>query len=234
MKKIFGLLLVLTLALSCMLVSCNTEDINAKSEGVMTYAEYAAAELDTKVVIEAYVQAKQIYNTEYKNTTLYLQDGEGAYFVYRLACTESEYDAIKVGNKVKVTGYKSEWSGEVEITDATISVVSGNYVAKAFDATSIAGDEKALLARQNQLVAFKNAEITEIEFKNGEPGNDIYVTAKIGTATIEFCLESDLVTPGSDVYKTVEALKAGDKVDIECFLYWYNGANPHIIGVTAK
>lgn len=232
MKKTFGLLLVLTLILSCMLVSC--ENINAKSEGVMTYAEYDAAALDSEVVIEAYVQAKQIYNTEYKNTTLYLQDGDGAYFVYRLACTESEYNAIKVGNKVKVTGYKSEWSGEVEIVDATVSVIDGNYVAKAFDATSIAGDEEALLARQNQLVVFKNAEITEIEFKNGEPGDDIYVTAKVGTATISFCVESDLVTPDSDVYKAVEALEAGDVVDIEAFLYWYNGANPHVIGVTAQ
>ena len=234
MKKIFGLLLVLTLALSCMLVSCNSEDINAKSEGVMTYAEYAAAEMDSQVVIEAYVQAKQIYNATYGNTTLYLQDGEGAYFVYRLPCTQSEYDAIKVGNKVKVTGYKSAWSGEVEIVDPTISVIGGNYIAKAFDATSIAGDEEALLARQNQLVAFKNAEIVSIEFKSGEPGDDIYVTAKVGTATISFCLEVDLITADTDVYNTVKALNAGDKVDIECFLYWYNAPNPHIIGVTVK
>ena len=30
-----------------------------KSEGVMTYEEYMAADLDSEVVIEAYVQAKQ-------------------------------------------------------------------------------------------------------------------------------------------------------------------------------
>ena len=32
---------------------------DVKSEGVMTYAEYEAAALDTQVGIEAYVQAKQ-------------------------------------------------------------------------------------------------------------------------------------------------------------------------------
>ena len=31
----------------------------AKGEGVMTYEEYAAAELDSEVVVETYVQAKQ-------------------------------------------------------------------------------------------------------------------------------------------------------------------------------
>ena len=37
--------------------SAGTEE---KSEGVMTYEEYAAAELDTEVVVETYVQAKHV------------------------------------------------------------------------------------------------------------------------------------------------------------------------------
>ena len=35
------------------------------------------------------------------------------------------------GTKIKVTGYKAEWSGEVEITDATFELEEGNYVAPA-------------------------------------------------------------------------------------------------------
>ena len=38
----------------------------------------------------------------------------------------------------------------------------------------------------------------------------------------------------TDVYKAVEGLKVGDTIDLEGFLYWYNGANPHITGVTVK
>jgi hypothetical protein len=30
----------------------------------------------------------------------------------------------------------------------------------------------------------------------------------------------------------VEALQVGDVIDAEGFLYWYNGANPHITKVT--
>jgi hypothetical protein len=33
------------------------------------------------------------------------------------------------------------------------------------------------------------------------------------------------------VYKAVKGLRVGDKIDLEGFLYWYNGANPHITSV---
>ena len=50
------------------------EDPSAKSEGVMTYAEYVAAELESEVVIETYVQAKQSW---WENkATVYTQDGD--------------------------------------------------------------------------------------------------------------------------------------------------------------
>ena len=32
----------------------------------------------------------------------------------------------------------------------------------------------------------------------------------------------------------VEGLNVGDVVDLEGFLYWYNGANPHITKVEVK
>ena len=47
-------------------------------------------------------------------------------------------------------------------------------------------------------------------------------------------VESYLTGSDSDVYKAVKALKVGQKVDMEGFLYWYEGVNPHIISVTAE
>ena len=38
----------------------------------------------------------------------------------------------------------------------------------------------------------------------------------------------------TDVYKAVEALNVGDTIDVEGFLYWYEGANPHVTSVTVK
>ena len=118
MKKFLAIVLALTFVFA--FVACGKKDHefkDVKSEGVMTYDEFAAAELKTKVTIEGYVQAKQVYSEQYGNTSLYLQDTKGAYFVYRLACTAEEYAKFTEGVKVKVVGYKDEWSGEVEIID---------------------------------------------------------------------------------------------------------------------
>ncbi|MGM9663202.1 MAG: hypothetical protein ACI3XF_00030, partial [Eubacteriales bacterium] len=93
MKKFLAI--VLALAFVFAFVACgekkDPEFKDTKSEGVMTYDEYAAAELQSKVTIEGYLQAKQVYSEQYGNTTLYLQDTKGAYFVYRLACTAEDY-----------------------------------------------------------------------------------------------------------------------------------------------
>ena len=52
---------------------------------VMSYADYMAAELDTQVVVETYVQAKQSWWED--KATLYTQDQDGGYFVYNMACS---------------------------------------------------------------------------------------------------------------------------------------------------
>lgn len=253
MKKLLSVLLVMVLSLSCMLVSCNKdkdddtkkEDINAKSAGVMTYEEYANAAVDAEVVIEAYVQAKQVYSEAYGNTSLYLQDGKGGYFVYRIACTADQYASIKIGNKIKITGYKDIWSGEHEIIDATFEIVEGNYVASPEDVTSLLGSAD-LVKKQNILAAFKNLTVVASNKKDdstnyaflynhdgsGTQGNDIYFNVTDGTNTYNLCVESDLCNKDTDVYKAAEALNIGDKIDLEGFLYWYNGANPHITKIT--
>ena len=58
MKRFFALALALAMML-CLVACGSKDDINKKSEGTMTWAEYDAAALDSNVVIEAYVQAKQ-------------------------------------------------------------------------------------------------------------------------------------------------------------------------------
>lgn len=200
----------------------------AKGEGVMTYAEYAAAAIDDEVVIEAYVQGKQSFWDN--KGTFYTQDADGAYFLYEMACTEEEYNQLTVGTKIKVTGFKAEWAGEVEIVDAKFEILEGNYVAEAADVTELLGTEE-LAAKQNMLVAFDDMTVSKVEYKNGEPGDDIYVTFTKGDATLEACVEVYLTGTETDVYTTVGTLTEGDVVDVEGFLYWYNGANPHITSI---
>lgn len=231
MKKILSVFVLMVLCLSCMLVSCEKEDINAKSEGVMTYAEYEAAAIDADVVIEAYVQATQSWWDN--KITVYAQDGEGGYFMYEMACSEADAAKLTAGTKIKVTGKKAEWAGEVEIVDATFEIVEGNYVAKAKDLTAKLGTDE-LINYQNQLAAFKGVTVKSVEYKNGEPGDDIYVTVTYNGADYDFCVERYLTDPETDVYKAFAEIKAGDVVDIEGFVYWYNGINTHITKVTVK
>ena len=205
------------------------EVADVKGEGVMTYAEYVAAELDAEVVVETYVQGTQSWWDN--KVTAYTQDKDGAYFLYEMACSEEDFAKLEVGTKIKVTGYKGEWAGEVEIVDATFEILEGSYVAEPMDATDLLGKDE-LIDHQNKLVSFKGMTVEAISYKNDEPGDDIYVTLSKDGASYEFCVEVYLTGPESEVYTTVGTLAAGDVVDVEGFLYWYEGVNPHITAIT--
>ncbi|MBE5842209.1 MAG: hypothetical protein E7304_12495 [Butyrivibrio sp.] len=206
-----------------------TEDV--KAEGVMTYAEYAAAELDSEVVVETYVQNKQSWWED--KATFYTQDQDGAYFIYEMACSEEEYNKLTPGTKIKVTGTKSEWSGEVEIVDATFEIEEGNFIAEAVDVTDLLGKDE-LIDKQNQLVSFTDMTVESVAFKNETPGDDIYLTLSKDGNNYDFCLEYYLNGSDEEFYNLVSGLEAGQTVDVEGFLYWYEGANPHITKVTVK
>ena len=225
MKKMTAILVALLLALLCM------SAVAEKSEGVMTYAEYDAAEMDAEVVIETYVQATQSWWDN--KITVYTQDEDGAYFIYEMACSEEDAAKLVPGAKIKVTGYKGAWAGEIEVMDATFEFVEGEaFIAEPVDVTALLGTED-LIKHQNQKVAFKGLTVEAIEYKNGEPGDDIYVTVSLNGQSYSFCVERYLTGPETEVYTAVGALKVGDVVDIEGFLYWYEGVNTHITAVAA-
>ncbi len=205
------------------------EDV--KGEGVMSYTDYAAAPLDSEVVVETYVQAKQSWWED--KATFYTQDQDGAYFIYEMACSQEDYDKLVPGTKIKVSGVKSEWSGEVEIVDATFEIEDGNFVAEPKDATDLLGSDD-LVNMQNQLVSFKDMTVEAVSYKNEQPGDDIYVTLSKDGNNYEFCLEYYLNGSDEEFYNLVGGLEAGQVVDVEGFLYWYEGANPHITKVTVK
>ena len=225
-------------------VASEAESEDVKSEGVMTYDEYMAAAVDDEVVIEAYVQAKQSWWED--KATLYTQDKDGAYFVYNAACSEDDYAKLVPGTKIKVTGYKAEWSGEIEIADATIEIEDGEYIAPVQDVTDLLGKDE-LIDYQNQFVSFKGMTVeaagqdesgNDVAFLynydgSGSDGDDLYFNVSLNGETYTFTVESYLCDNTTDVYKAVKELKIGDKIDMEGFLYWYEGVNPHITSVTA-
>ena len=205
-------------------------DAAAMAEGVMTHADYVAAAIDSEIVVETYVQAKQSWWDN--KGTFYCQSEDGAYFLYEMPCSEEDYNKLVPGTKIKVTGYKAEWAGEVEIVDAAFEILEGSYIAEAKDVTALLGTDE-LIQHQNEFVAFKGMTVESIEYKNGQPGDDIYVTVSLNGQSYSFCVEVYLTGTDTDVYKAVGELKAGDVVDIEGYLYWYEGVNTHITSVKA-
>lgn len=222
MKKFLSALLILVLAVSGLVIA-------SAEDGVMTYAEYAAAELDAEVVVDVYVQAHQSWWNN--QITVYAQDADGAYFLYNMACSEEDAAKLVPGTKIRVKGYKAAWAGEVEITDATFEFVEGEaFIAEPKDLTDVLATED-LINYQNQLATFKGLTVEKVEYKNGEPGDDIYVTVKQGENTFSFCVEFYLTGTETEVYAAVGALQAGDVVDVTGFVYWYNGVNTHITAI---
>ncbi len=202
---------------------------DASDDGVMTHEEFMAAELESEVCVETYVQGHQSWWKD--KITVYCQSEDGAYFLYELACTEEDSAKLVPGTKIRVNGYKAAWEGEVEIIDATFEIIEDAepYIAEAFDATALLGTEE-LIDHQNELVSFKGLTVKEISYKN-DGGDDIYVTLTYNEADYSFCVEVYLTGTDSEVYTTVGTLKAGDVVDVEAYLYWYQGANPHITAI---
>lgn len=261
-KTLYG---ILALALSASLAGCgggseggssSAGPDTAKSEGVMTYAEYDAAAVDDKVTVEAYVQAKQSWWDN--KATIFAQDADGGYFFYELPISEDDYNKLVDGQKVKVTGYKAEWQGQVEIIDAEYEIEEGKWVASAADVTSALGTDK-LEDYMNQKVVFKGltveaAEFTEdgskfVTFKDasgketafmykyngtGAQGDDVYFTVSKDGKNYTFLVRNYLTGKDTDVYKAAEALEVGKTYDFEGYLYWYNGPNPYITAITAQ
>ena len=118
MKKSVALLLTLAMAASMVACGAKTQEAPAVEEAVveesvaeevveevteevteetaevavMTYEEYAAAEVDTEVTVETYVQAKQSWWED--KATVYTQDENGAYYYFGLryyAVTNGSY-----------------------------------------------------------------------------------------------------------------------------------------------
>ena len=158
-----------------------------------------------------------------------------------MACSEEDAAKLVPGTKIAVKGYKTEWSGEVEIAEgATFEFVEGEpFVAEAADVTALLGTEE-LIEHQNELVAFKGMTVeayndtgAAFAYKNAEnKTDDLYFKVSKDGQVYDFCVEFYLCGNDTDVYKAVEALQVGDVIDLEGFLYWYNGANPHIVSVT--
>ena len=256
MKKIIAFLLVLVMMLSIAACAPTTSENPGTSSSeqtppastVMTHAQYLAAANNDPVEIEAYVQATQSW-WDNKIVVYAMDKSFNGYIAYNLSCTEEEAAKLVPGTKINIKGFKTFYKGMPEVAEgATFTVVEGadTFVAPAEVMTDLLGKQE-LLNRCGAYGAFQGLTIKAINFKNGEPGDDIYVDFTLGDATYSFCVERYLTAPDTDVYKAfVDGdVKVGDVVNVYGFVYWYDadvepgvasenaaGINTHITKIT--
>ncbi|MBR5341245.1 MAG: hypothetical protein IK151_04890 [Erysipelotrichaceae bacterium] len=261
MKKLLVLLLGIMMVLS--LTACKKQSEPEPQpepepvDDVISYSEYAALPTDgsATVVINAYVQAVQSYWDG--GATFYLQDKDGAYLAYAAKVDEADYaklvsstdysagwTGLANGMKVRVEGTKSEWSGEVEIVDGVVTLIDDGdkWLSEAYDITAaLPTDPAEFMNRRVKMsdmtVVAANDEGAAFLYSwdgSGEPGSDLYFNVEKDDMTYTFVVESYLCYDGSEAYEAVEALQVGQTVDLEGFLYWYEGPQPHIVSVTVK
>ena len=208
-------------------------------------SEFLAANLNDVVTVRTFVQAKQSWWDN--KASIYTQTTDGGVFIYNMPITEDEYEFLEPGTFIEVTGTKTEYRGELEIADVTsFRILDGlAYIAAPLDVTDLLGTDD-LIKHQNEYVSFNHLTIEasfaegseeEVPFLynwngSGDRGNDLYFKASVDGKTYQFTVESYLCGADTDVYKAVEALKIGDVVNLTGFLYWYDGANPHITEVS--
>jgi len=241
MKKYIALVLALVMALT--LAACS-------GTKAMSYEEYAAAPLDAEVVVETYVQDTQSWwfddSVGHGKITVYAQSEDGAVFIYEMNCEEEDAAKLVPGTKIVVSGYKGEFSGEIEILDSTFEFGKGKdtFIAEPIDATALLGTDE-LIDHQNEFASFKGMTVepsidpegNEVPFLyswdgSGDVGNDVYFNVSVNGATYNFVIESYHRGPDSEVYQAAQNLQIGQVVDMEGFLYWYEGVNPHITSIT--
>ena len=120
-------------------------------------------------------------------------------------------------------------------------------IEDAIDVTELAAQgNDALATMMNHLVAINgltvapstDAEGNEVAYLykwdgSGSQGDDLYFNVAIGEQVYTFTINVYMIGTGadSDVYKAVEALQVGDTINVEGFLNWYNGAQPHVTAV---
>lgn len=236
MKKLLTVLFAMSMVLS--LAGCKEkETVTPVDEQVVTaknsYADFVAAANETELELLMSVQGHESWWDG--KCTIYAQDDDGGYLLYEAKCDEDTVKALTEGTLIKVVGYKAEWSGELELADATFEVLAaGGKVYEAEDLTSLIGQDDELAKHMNKKAAFKNLTVVDYTYNWDGSGtrdnSDVYlnVTDENGTAIV-FIVRRYLTGPDSEIFQAVEALQAGDVIDLVTFLYWYEGPQARII-----
>ena len=139
-----------------------------------SYAEYAAAEDDTPVVVGGIVTGIFSASNGSSVNGMYVQDlsNEGGYYVYGMT-EDPVTQGIAVGMTVEIQGAKATYSGLYEVVDAVVTITDSTIkTVTPVDYTEIftnadALNAEALVGKQSMLVTIKGVQIGGQDSGNG-------------------------------------------------------------------
>ena len=220
-------------------------NIDIPLDRLIDYSGFMSAEFGTEVVVKTFIQAKTKWYEE-GYTSIYAMNENCGYYIYKVQCTKEQYDNLDIGECIIVKGNKQQWSGLIEITEATIYEIDSSYrfVAKAgtlmpyeFEGYSRDYINQLIALHELKVLSFSEDEDVAFRYKyngTGERGDDIYFKVQVGNSEYIFVVAAELCDENSEVYKMAESLKVGDIIDIEGFVYWYHGPQPHVTKIIKK
>ena len=247
-KKLMAVGLVLAMVFSFASCKQNTEPtvetvpILVEDGSTLTYNEFLATNAGTEVCVAGYVQAKMDYVVENTNTSLFIKDqtSDNAYFVFNAQMTQDMYNLIVEGTPVRITGTKTVFSGEVEIANATVEILSAEpVIANTIDITSVFPSSASdYMNRKIQLTgftvkAFDDGAVFHYGYNGtGSNGDAIYFQAEYNGNTHLFVVNQYLTNPSTSVYTAVQGLTDGQVITIQGFMYFYDNPLVMVTSIT--
>lgn len=188
----------------------------------LTHAEFVATEKGKAVVVKGVITG--VVNTDSKHE-VYFEDADGGYYIYDL---DAETTAtLQIGQEIRVRGIRGLYSGNYQITDATVEIL--NQTATAVvpnDITTIfasAADVNVpeLTSLQSSLVTIKGVTIL-----GQVSGDSTYYDFMLGENRSYVRLSGSACMLSSDDQKTFkDTVKAnvGKSADVTGIVTLYNG-----------
>lgn len=210
---------------------------DADEHPVMSYQDFLASEIDCPVTVDAYVQAKEPWQNGH--VSLYAQNRSAAYYLDRMNCSRDECEKLEIGQKIRISGYKSLWNDSLSISDAAFQLLNGNWIAEARDVTAMIGTDE-LIQHQNEKVCFRGMTVEAMPdglsvwysgWDNSAPegaDSELWFRASYDGTVCEFTIRPSLCPDMQELLQTLQAVRIGDRIDLTGYLRYVNGPLPCI------
>lgn len=199
---------------------------------VSTWADYVAAAKNDPLIVEGVVTAIVSKTNGASNNCVFLEDNDGAYYVYKLD-NDPVTDGIKIGMTVRATGVKDLYSGTYELVSATLEVIDETVkTVTPKDYTEIASNaetltDNALVEHQSSYVTIKNVTLDTRTADDISGGYYPFTfTGKDGKVLRSYIRisSSTCALSKADQTKFIANHKAGYTADVTGIISLFNGS----------